>query len=86
MTDYSHDRQRTSPQGDCSGQDMDTWGGEDTKPILAPKRGDDCVAHVDGKCPAGCAKCISFLDEMGRQEEFDEADHPDPEGEERSGS
>jgi len=47
--------------------DMDVWGGEDTVPLLVPRRGEACIAHVNGDCPAGCTLCIGFLDEMGRQ-------------------
>lgn len=60
---------QTPQQEIRSGHDLDVWGGEDTTPLLVPKQGESCIAHVNGRCPAGCTLCIGFLDEMGRQGE-----------------
>ena len=54
-------------QAVCSGEDLDAWGGEQTRPSRVPTRADntDCVLRDDRDlCPDGCRACEDFSRQM----------------------
>ena len=53
---------RGSPR---SGEDLDVWGGAETRMMAVPVPGDGpCVLWVDGRCPVGCDRCERFRREL----------------------
>jgi hypothetical protein len=53
---------------DASGQDLDVWGGVDTRPNYVPRPGtaDPCILKVAGSCPAACDLCLQFAGEAAQ--------------------